>query len=78
MGTWLRACPWCINYVAMSLGTASLIDSEAGLKALASERRLQVPHWLKDPSAQIPPHEYGDPGEHDASNQYIVAKLCEI
>ena len=48
---------------------------EAALKALASERRLQILEWLKDPAAHFPPQEHGDPIEHGACNQYIVDKL---
>ena len=51
------------------------IDLEAALKALASERRLQILDWLKDPVANFPPQEHGDPVEHGACNQYIVEKL---
>ncbi len=50
-------------------------DLEASLKAIASERRLQILEWLKDPVAHFPPQEHGDPDEHGACNQYIVDKL---
>ncbi len=51
------------------------IDLEAVLKALASERRLQILEWLKDPVANFPAQEHGDPIEHGACNQFIVEKL---
>lgn len=50
-------------------------DLERTLKALASERRLQILEWLKDPAAHFPPQEHGDPVEHGACNQFIVDKL---
>ena len=53
----------------------SLVDLEAVLKALASERRLQILEWLKDPASNFPPQEHGDPEEHGACNQFIVEKL---
>ena len=49
-----------------SLATPSEI--EPVLKALASERRLQILDWLKDPAAHFPPQEHGDPVEHGACN----------
>ncbi|MEM9655817.1 MAG: metalloregulator ArsR/SmtB family transcription factor [Actinomycetota bacterium] len=48
---------------------------ERVLKALASERRLQILEWLKDPVAHFPPQEHGDPIEHGACNLFIVDKL---
>ncbi len=59
----------------MSLADAVSVDLEAALKALASERRLQILHWLKDPTAHFPSQEHGDPIEHGACNQFIVEKL---
>jgi DNA-binding transcriptional ArsR family regulator len=59
----------------MSATEASLIDLEAALKALASERRLQILDWLNDPIAHFPAQEHGDPLEHGACNQFIVDKL---
>lgn len=53
----------------------SLVDLESVLKALASERRLQILEWLKDPTSNFPPQEHGDPEEHGACNQFIVEKL---
>lgn len=51
------------------------VDLEQALKALASERRLQILEWLKDPVAHFPPQEHGDPAEHGACNLFIVDKL---
>ena len=59
----------------MSVASANLIDLETAFKALASDRRLQILEWLKDPTAHFPPQEHGDPVEHGACNQYIVDKL---
>lgn len=59
----------------MSVASANLIDLETVFKALASDRRLQILEWLKDPAAHFPPQEHGDPDEHGACNQYIVDKL---
>lgn len=51
------------------------IDLERVLKALASERRLLILEWLKDPVAHFPEQEHGDPIKHGACNQFIVDKL---
>ncbi len=59
----------------MSLTDAPTVDLESALKALASERRLQILEWLKEPQAHFPPQEHGDPIEHGACNQFIVDKL---
>jgi DNA-binding transcriptional ArsR family regulator len=59
----------------MSVTEATLVDLEAALKALASERRLQILEWLKDPIAHFPQQEHGDPLEHGACNQFIVDRL---
>jgi len=48
---------------------------EPMLKALASERRLQILEWLKDPAAHFPSQVHGDPDIHGACNQFIVEKL---
>ena len=61
--------------MVMSVAPANLIDLETAFKALASDRRLQILEWLKDPTAHFPPQEHGDPDEHGACNQYIVDKL---
>lgn len=51
------------------------MDLERVLKALASERRLSVLEWLKDPVEHFPRQVHGDPVEHGACNQFIVDKL---
>lgn len=58
-----------------TIAPADVIDLEVVLKAVASERRLQILDWLKDPVANFPSQEHGDPIEHGACNQYIVEKL---
>jgi len=55
--------------------TTTAVDLETVLKALASERRLQILEWLKDVSAHFPPQEHGDPIADGACNQFIVDKL---
>ena len=52
-----------------------LADLELVMRAVASERRLQILKWLKDPRAHFPPQVHGDPDEHGACNQFIVEKL---
>ncbi|MEM7093050.1 MAG: metalloregulator ArsR/SmtB family transcription factor [Actinomycetota bacterium] len=60
----------------MSIATLeSALDLETALKALASERRLQILEWLKSPREHFPPQEHGDPELHGACNQFIVEKL---
>ena len=59
----------------MSLAHTTAVDLEASLKALASDRRLQILEWLKDPVSHFPAQVHGDPDEHGACNQYIVDKL---
>ncbi len=54
---------------------AQEVDLEAALKALASERRLLILDWLRDPVANFPPQEHGDPQIHGGCNQFIVEKL---
>ncbi len=56
-------------------GETALSEIEPVLKALASERRLQILDWLKDPASNFPTQEHGDPIEHGACNQFIVDKL---
>jgi DNA-binding transcriptional ArsR family regulator len=48
---------------------------ERALKAVASARRLQILEWLKNPVANFPPQEHGDPIAHGACNMYITDKL---
>jgi len=58
-----------------STAQVSHTDLEGALKALASQRRLQILDWLKDPRAHFPPQEHGDPDEDGACNLFIVDKL---
>ena len=51
------------------------LELESVLKALASERRLQILDWLKDVEANFPPQEHGDPVADGACNLFIVEKL---
>lgn len=55
--------------------TRSHTELESVLKALASERRLQILDWLKDPATHFPPQEHGDHRDHGACNLFIVDKL---
>lgn len=60
----------------MSVVDAPVDDElEAAVKALASERRLQILEWLKDPIEHFPSQEHGDPIKHGACNLFIVEKL---
>lgn len=51
------------------------VHLERALKALASDRRLLILEWLKDPLVHFPPQEHGDPEVHGACNLFIVDKL---
>jgi len=51
------------------------LDLEKVLKAMASARRIQILDWLKDPVANFPVQEHGDPIEHGACNLFITDKL---
>jgi ArsR family transcriptional regulator len=51
-----------------------LLDS-AVLAAVASQRRLQVLHWLKDPRAHFPPQRDGDLIEDGVCVVFIARKL---
>lgn len=53
----------------------TLRDLEVILKALASERRLQILEWLSEPDRHFPPQQHGDPAEHGTCNLFIVDKL---
>jgi ArsR family transcriptional regulator len=50
-------------------------EAEELFKALASQRRLRILEWLKDPKAHFPPQAHGDPVEDGACNLFIVEKL---
>ena len=45
------------------------------LKALGSEKRLQVLEWLRDPVANFPPQRDGDLVEDGVCAQFIAEKL---
>ncbi len=45
------------------------------LAAVASQRRLQVLHWLKDPRAHFPPQRDGDLIEDGVCVVFIARKL---
>jgi DNA-binding transcriptional ArsR family regulator len=51
------------------------IDLETGLKALASEKRLQILTWLKDPTAHFPPQTDGDLVRDGVCGLFITEKL---
>jgi len=51
------------------------IELEAGLKALASEKRLQILTWLKDPTANFPPQTDGDLVKDGVCGLFITEKL---
>src|SRR5436309_15486870 len=45
------------------------------VKALASEKRLQILHWLKDPVAHFPPQVDGDLVKDGVCGLFIAEKL---
>jgi len=49
------------RHMALDQDSWSAVDLEVVLKALASERRLQILEWLKDPVANFPPQELATP-----------------
>src|SRR5947208_2670766 len=51
------------------------IELEAGLKALASEKRLQILTWLKNPTAHFPPQTDGDLLKDGVCGLFITEKL---
>ena len=51
------------------------IELEAGLKALANEKRLQILHWLKDPRGNFRPQTDGDLVEDGVCGVLITEKL---
>jgi DNA-binding transcriptional ArsR family regulator len=48
---------------------------EAVLRALASERRLRILRWLKDPAAHFPPQVDGDLVKDGVCGVFIAEKL---
>src|SRR5580658_6026445 len=51
------------------------IDMEAGLKALANDKRLQILSWLKDPVAHFRPQTDGDLVKDGVCGLLITEKL---
>lgn len=51
------------------------IKLEAGLKALANDRRLQILDWLKDPTAHFRPQVDGDLVKDGVCGLLITEKL---
>jgi DNA-binding transcriptional ArsR family regulator len=51
------------------------IDMEAGLKALANDKRLQILSWLKDPVIHFRPQTDGDLVKDGVCGQLIAEKL---
>ena len=45
------------------------------MKALASDRRLQILDWLRDPAAHFPPQVYGDLVKDGVCGVLIAQKL---
>lgn len=64
-----------VTFAPLDTIPETIVELEVMLKALASDRRLQILTWLKDPEAHFPPQEHGDPIEHGACNLFIVEKL---
>src|SRR3954452_12196210 len=51
------------------------MNIEAALRALASERRLQILEWLKEPVRQFPPQTDGDLVKDGVCALFIAQKL---
>jgi ArsR family transcriptional regulator len=45
------------------------------LKALASDKRVAIMEWLRDPTAHFPPQRYGDLVEDGVCSVFIADKL---
>jgi DNA-binding transcriptional ArsR family regulator len=52
------------------------IDLDAGLRALANPRRVQILEWLKDPVAHFPPQRDGDLVKDGVCGQLVTEKLA--
>lgn len=59
----------------MSILEKSGKDVDLALRALASERRLQILDWLKDPVDHFPPQIYGDLIKDGVCGVLIAEKL---
>jgi DNA-binding transcriptional ArsR family regulator len=51
------------------------VDVVEGLKALSSDRRLQVLEWLRDPRAHFPPQRDGDLVDDGVCSVFVAEKL---
>jgi DNA-binding transcriptional ArsR family regulator len=51
------------------------VDHEAGFKALANDKRLQILAWLKEPTLHFPPQQDGDLIKDGVCGQRITEKL---
>jgi DNA-binding transcriptional ArsR family regulator len=51
------------------------MEPELALRALASDRRLQILEWLKDPVRHFPPQVYGDLVKDGVCGVLIAQKL---
>jgi DNA-binding transcriptional ArsR family regulator len=65
---------WCYNLAIMRNSELNA-NHLTRLKALASEPRLQVLEWLKNPAAHFPPQKDGDFVEDGVCADYIREKL---
>lgn len=61
--------------MTMQTSPEKILELERLLKAVASEPRLLILEWLKDPASSMPPQQLGDPDIHGACNQFIAEKL---
>jgi ArsR family transcriptional regulator len=55
--------------------TSALIPPSTVFRALASEKRLQILDWLKDPTAHFPPQKDGDLVDDGVCVIFIAEKL---
>ncbi len=51
------------------------MTNERALRSLASEKRLQILEWLKDPVKNFPPQVYGDRVKDGVCGVFIAEKL---
>jgi len=51
------------------------VTTTVAIKALASEKRLQILQWLKDPEAHFPPQVDGDLVRDGVCSVFIARKL---
>jgi len=51
------------------------ISSAAAMRALASERRLRILEWLRNPRAHFPPQVHGDLVDDGVCGVFIARKL---